>query len=155
MPKSRSKAIVFSGASKRPANPEVHVLKAEQVKEPKPTMGLIKGMQPGSEYEWNTALALWSLNWDFLYQVDLAGGRDLAGGLVLDFLVKTEPAWTAMPVNGPHWHSPKIDEYMLRQLVPDLIREGYTVRPEPVIIGKEAADPESCKAKILMEIGRN
>jgi hypothetical protein len=147
--------IVFSGGSRRPGIKRgVFSKQAQKLKPPPETMGLINGRVPGSSWEWNTARALWSLNWDFMYQVSLRGGRQLLGGLVLDFLVKTNPAWTAMPVNGPHWHTEKKDEYLMRSLIDALREEGYLVRGDPVILWEEAASYETARAFIFQKIGR-
>jgi hypothetical protein len=58
-----------------------------------------------SSYEYNFALALDKYNMDYLFQVDYWGGRSMRGGLVLDFLVFTQPLYTPVWINGEYWHS--------------------------------------------------
>jgi len=39
------------------------------------------------------------------YQVSVYGGRSLAGGNVIDFLVHTPGMWTMLDPMGRHWHT--------------------------------------------------
>jgi len=98
-------------------------------KEPGVEVGLINGMTPGSKEEWYFAVALWSFKLEFYYQVPIRGGRRLAGGRILDFLVFT-PFPTPEPVMGSYWHSGKKaddDRLMLA-----LLRDYYGVEPVPL-----------------------
>jgi hypothetical protein len=67
-------------------------------------VGLVDGRNPGSKYEWYTALALWGAGIDFQYQVPVFGGKAVVGGQVIDFLVNTLPLPTPLFVDGQHWH---------------------------------------------------
>jgi len=75
-----------------------------ELKNPEDAGGIINGMQSGSSYEWNIARALWTLGWTFQYQVPLFGGRNVRGGVVVDFIVPTRPAQTVVSVIGEYWH---------------------------------------------------
>jgi len=76
-----------------------------KIKDPQDTPGLINGMQAGSSYEWEIARALWTLGWNnFDYQVPMFGGRNVRGGVVVDFIVPTRPASTVISVIGEYWH---------------------------------------------------
>lgn len=54
--------------------------------------------------EYNVALALEELGFTFIFQLSVAGGRSLAFGIVLDFLVDTAPLPTPLWVHGEYWH---------------------------------------------------
>lgn len=89
--------------------------------------GLINGIQADSSYEWNIARSLWTLGWDtFDYQYSIYGGRNVRGGLVLDFVVPTRPAETVISVIGEYWHrdpdKEKINEIRIKS------RLGHQVR---------------------------
>jgi len=55
--------------------------------------------------EYNVALGLESMGYEYEFQVDLFGGRRELGGAVLDFLVVTVPLPTPLLVQGDYWHS--------------------------------------------------
>jgi hypothetical protein len=57
-----------------------------------------------SSNEYNVAQALENLGYDFQFQLSIAGGRSLAFGIVLDFLVETAPLPTPLWVHGEYWH---------------------------------------------------
>ena len=61
--------------------------------------------QKASLYEYNFAWALERARLEYIFQVDFLGGRSLAGGMVVDFLVKTVPLSTPCWINGDYWHS--------------------------------------------------
>lgn len=67
-------------------------------------IGLIHGNTPGSVEEWRTAVALDKYGWDYDYQVSYFGGRRVAGGQVIDFIVRTLPLQTPLQVYGRYWH---------------------------------------------------
>jgi len=60
-----------------------------------------------SDIEWRVALALEKLHLHYIYQYALMGGRTTRGGIVLDFLVLTQPLSTPLDVRGEYWHQPK------------------------------------------------
>lgn len=66
-------------------------------------MGPINGIMPGSIGEWRAAVSLWKFKLPFEYQVPLFGGRWVAGGQVLDFLVYA-PFARPLQIFGEHWH---------------------------------------------------
>jgi hypothetical protein len=60
-----------------------------------------------SDIEWRVAVALERLGLFFIYQYALLGGRTARGGIVLDFLVLTDPLSTPLDIRGEYWHQPK------------------------------------------------
>ena len=70
-------------------------------------VGLIQGIQPGSDAEWYVALALWNYRLEFDYQKPVFRGSSLLGGTIVDFWVKSAPFATALFVDGEHWHRGK------------------------------------------------
>ena len=74
-----------------------------------------------SSNEYYVAEALKTIGFEFQFQVSLAGGRSLAFGIVLDFLVKTAPLPTPLWVHGEHWHMGERRAKDLRQQ--DIVRE--------------------------------
>ncbi len=57
--------------------------------------------------EWYVAVALERLHLPFIFQYALMGGRTTRGGIVLDFLVLTDPLSTPLDIRGDYWHQPK------------------------------------------------
>jgi hypothetical protein len=70
-----------------------------------PGGSLIHGYTPGSKEELYLARALDIVGLDYEYQVPLRGGRAIAGGQVLDFLVYA-PWATPVPIMGGYYHPP-------------------------------------------------
>lgn len=54
--------------------------------------------------EFNVAIALYRLGFDFIYQAQFNGGRGSPGGIEVDFLVDTVPYPTPVWVHGEFWH---------------------------------------------------
>lgn len=77
--------------------------------------------------EYNVALALEQLGLDYTFQLSILGGRSVAGGIVLDFLVDTVPLPTPLWVHGEYWHSGAQRAKDMRQqaLVDQESRGGY------------------------------
>lgn len=69
----------------------------------------IRGIQAGSKEEYWCSLALEriekdeGIGWD--YQVPIYGGRELAGGLVIDFVVYTPGRRSWVSPMGRYWHT--------------------------------------------------
>jgi hypothetical protein len=74
-----------------------------------------------SSNEYYVALALKQLGLQFQFQLSVAGGRSLAFGIVLDFLVETAPLPTPVWVHGEYWHMGDRRAKDLRQQ--DIVRE--------------------------------
>jgi hypothetical protein len=74
-----------------------------------------------SSNEYWVAEALRELNLEFQFQLSIAGGRSLAFGIVLDFLVDTAPLPTPVWVHGEHWHTGERRAKDLRQQ--DIVKE--------------------------------
>lgn len=65
----------------------------------------VHGIPIGSVEEWRWAMAAESFGVDFDYQVDVAGGKSVANGSVLDFMLYTSPLWQPVHIKGVYWHS--------------------------------------------------
>jgi len=79
------------------------------ISNPNETPGLIQGIPPNSIQEWRVAQALNKRDIDYIYQVEIDGGRNKRGGIVLDFLVYT-PFAQPVPVHGDYWHQDELSE---------------------------------------------
>ncbi len=60
-----------------------------------------------SDIEWRVAVVLERLGLHYIFQYALEGGRTKRGGIVLDFLVLTDPLSTPLDIRGDYWHQPK------------------------------------------------
>ncbi|MHA2086216.1 MAG: hypothetical protein ACXABD_20930 [Candidatus Thorarchaeota archaeon] len=98
----------------------------------KPKEFTIKG-EKASDIEYYTALALEKLGLHFIYQYELGGGRVFRGGMVLDFLVLTNPLSTPLDIRGDYWHQPqqRVDDDLQLALMNHYGRGQFA---EPVII---------------------
>ena len=83
--------------------------RAEQIKDPKDEPPFyIRGIVAGSKEEYWVSLALDAkqksegIGWE--YQVPIFGGRQIAGGLVIDFVVYTPGRKTWISPMGAYWH---------------------------------------------------
>lgn len=94
-----------------------------------------------SSYEYNVALALWKYNLPFWFQFSLAGGRRVAGGMVLDFYVETAPLPTPILVNGDYWHRNAAKERLYTAMVENYLRGK--ARPVVTMWGEDASTPEA------------
>ena len=74
-----------------------------------------------SKNEYFVALALETIGLEFQFQLSVAGGRQLAFGIVLDFLVDTAPLPTPLWVHGEYWHMGAKRKKDLRQQ--DIVKE--------------------------------
>lgn len=76
----------------------------------------IRGMRAGSKEEYWVSLALdkiqqqEGIGWE--YQVPIFGGRGIAGGLVIDFVVYTPGRRTWISPMGRYWHTGKNEDRM-------------------------------------------
>jgi hypothetical protein len=106
-----------------------------------------------SKNEWNVAQALEEVGLDFQFQLSIAGGRQLAFGIVVDFLVETVPLPTPVWVHGEYWHQGNQRQKDIRNQ--DIVREymqGAIL--EPVEIWGAESDTEqravaAVRAKLL------
>jgi hypothetical protein len=85
----------------------------------------VQGRVPGSREEWRVAMALESLGIEYRYQIPLRGGRQVRGGMVLDFLVIRPPEEIPMSVQGRYWHH-SIEE---ERLYLEALKSIYGVEP--------------------------
>lgn len=58
-----------------------------------------------TQYEYNVAQAFDHFGLPYLFQLSFLGGRQIKGGIVLDFLVETRPLPTPCWVHGEYWHA--------------------------------------------------
>lgn len=69
----------------------------------------VRGMKAASKEEYWVSLALEKIEaltgWGWDYQVSVYGGRRLAGGKVVDFLIYTPGRYTALSPMGRYWHT--------------------------------------------------
>lgn len=85
-------------------------IRAEKLKDPadEPPF-FVRGQKAGSKEEYWVSLALdriaLTTGWWWDYQVAVYGGRDYAGGLVIDFLVGTPGRYTVLDPMGRYWHT--------------------------------------------------
>lgn len=92
--------------------------------------------------EYNVALALKKLGFDFQFQLSIAGGRGRLFGIVLDYLVMTVPEPTPLWVHGEHWHMGERRERDLK--AQDTVREYMQgAINEPVEIWGDQSNTES------------
>ena len=103
-----------------------------------------------SDIEWRVAVALERLHLHFIFQYALMGGRTKRGGIVLDFLVLTDPLSTPLDIRGQFWHQPKqrIEDDLGLALA--MSRGRYA---QPVIIyGAQLQTIESAYAVVKREL---
>jgi len=100
--------------------------------------------------EYIVAQALDLLGYEYWFQLSFAGGRQRAGGLVLDFLVDTFPMPTPIWVQGEYWHSgAQRSEDILAMIELNYLMGGMLAEPVE-IFEDEVPDVESALA-ILRE----
>lgn len=121
-------------------------------------IGLIQGIQPDSVEEWRTAVALYTYKWDFQFQVPVGGGHRRKGGTVIDFLVETLPAPTALFVDGAYWHSgeQKSRDVLARINLKKIFGAERGLEPQVVeLYASDLYDQEAANSAILRTIGRH
>ena len=116
--------------------------------------GLIHGQKAGSKPEWNVAIALVRLGWSFDYQLSYFGGRTIAGGMVLDFLVSTLPDPTPIFVQGEYWHSGARQEVDALQLANMRQQFSGRIRNPILLQASDAATAEQAYNTLLGELGK-
>lgn len=85
-------------------------IRAERLRNPEDEPPFyIRGMKAGSKDEYWVSLALEKIEqatgWTWEYQVPVFGGRERAGGNVIDFLVHTPGRYTILDPMGRPWHT--------------------------------------------------
>lgn len=103
--------------------------------------------------EYNEAKALEIIGLDFQFQLSLAGGRTLAFGIVLDFLVETVPLPTPLWVHIEYWHyGPQRERDMLQM---SLIEEylGFEVAPPVELWGDQTDTVEKALLYTRLKLG--
>jgi hypothetical protein len=74
----------------------------------------IQGKRASSNEYW-VGLALDELVLGYIFQLSIMGGRSVAFGMVLDFMVETVPIPTPLWVQGDYWHQGAQRQTDLRQ----------------------------------------
>lgn len=69
---------------------------------------VVRGMVVGSKEEARVSVALDKLGYEYYYQYQLFGGRNVRGGQVIDFIVLVPPKPIPIYVQGRYWHSNKM-----------------------------------------------
>lgn len=90
--------------------PPSRSLKAEKLKDPKDEPPFyIRGMKAASKDEYWCSINLDRIEkitgWTWEYQVPVNGGRSVAGGNVVDFLIHTPGMWTMLDPMSPYHHT--------------------------------------------------
>ena len=104
-----------------------------------------------SSNEYYTAQALDKVQLPYVFQVSYLGGRRLQGGMVLDFLVLTDPLSTPLWVNGDYWHKgpQQVLDFYQRVLL-DIIMQGQLAQPV-VLWGGDTDTPEHALTSVKRE----
>src|SRR3989304_9837777 len=97
-----------------------------------------------TSYEYNVAWALDKVELAYMFQFIFFGGKAVRGGMVVDFLVLTDPLSTPVWVNGGFWHKGKrAAEDSYQQALLYFVARGELKRPgtlgDPDCVTKEAA----------------
>lgn len=109
-----------------PPNPIVMKKATEQI-------GLVQGQTPGSINEWYVAQALDKDEIPYIYQYSIMGGRNIAGGQVIDFLCFLATGAVPVYVNGAYWHSYRKDP----DLEIALAEAARVFKTDPIILEEE------------------
>ena len=93
--------------------------------------------------EYNVALGLEALGYEYTFQVNLFGGRMELGGVVLDFLVDTVPLPTPLWVHGEYWHTGEAREKDLLQQAMVEDEMGHQLMPAIELWSWQTMTPET------------
>ena len=121
------------------------------VASPEEQVGLIQGREPGSVEEWRVAQALSRFKIPFIFQFEMFDSS-VRGGIVLDFLVQTDPLATPLEVYGEYWHR---GERSSKDRIRDVIIEDYfrgKSLPLLIFFASDLRDQEMADAKVRREI---
>lgn len=69
---------------------------------------VVHGNVVGSKEEARVSVALDKLGYEYYYQYQMFGGRNVRGGQVIDFIVQVPPKPIPIYVQGRYWHSNKM-----------------------------------------------
>lgn len=118
---------------------------------PDEAVGLIQGQEAGSTEEWRVARALSRFEIPFIYQFEIFDAS-VRGGIVLDFLVQTNPLSTPLEVYGKYWHKgERSSEERIRDVIIDDYFRGKSL-PLLIFFGSDLQDQEMADAKVRREI---
>lgn len=113
--------------------------------------GLIQGQEPDSVEEWRVAQALGRIKVPFIYQFEIFDAS-VRGGIILDFLVQTNPLATPLEVDGQYWHrGERSSKDIMRQVTLERYFLGKT-QPLVVLYGKDLASPELADSAVRKAI---
>jgi len=131
--------------------PSGHFYKIPKEEEP-PKPSTLQGKPIGSSHEWRFALALMYYDLDFIYQLDVAGGRARRGGQVLDFMVLTRPLMTPVHIVGKYWHSNKnrLDDELRKNSLMNYFKGQ--IREPVTVFDTDIPDLESAKRIVRQEM---
>lgn len=104
------------------------------VEKPEPTIGLIQGQIPDSKNEWFVSLALDEQIEKggiaaYMYQYAINGGRNVRGGVIIDFLVFSPFARAVFVGAGGYWHgrNRQIEDEISHALCAQMFGEGNVI----------------------------
>jgi hypothetical protein len=103
--------------------------------------------------EYNVALGLDTLAYEYVFQLAIMGGRQQLGGVLLDFLVLTLPYPTPLWVHGEYWHSGAQRQTDLFQQALVEAEMGGQIAPALEIWGDQSETPELALAWLRRNLG--
>ncbi len=109
--------------------------------------------QEASSYEYNFALACdyWGIEYEF--QQDFFGGRNILGGMVIDFIVFTVPLPTPCWINGEYAHGSgerKEQDYLQQSMMNTQF--GGAMLPAKVFWGDDTSTYEAAVQAVRREL---
>jgi hypothetical protein len=118
---------------------------------PEDNVGLVQGKQPDSKEEWWISQALDHYKIPYIFQYEIFGGH-VRGGLILDFLVLTQPLSTPLEYDGGHWHEGQLgSEDRMRQIIIDR-HFGGSVNPLKVFYEKDIPSRDDAFSMVRSEL---
>lgn len=116
-------------------------------------VGLIQG-KSASDIEYRVAISLDKFKWEYTFQAGLMGGRQLRGGTVVDFLVKTTPLETPLYIMGEYYHGGvQAERDKLTMALLSSAYHGMYANPE-VLLGQDLQTQEASDQAVLKLFGR-
>ncbi len=105
-----------------------------------------------SSYEYYFAMALEYFGLPYMYQYEFFGGTGILGGIVLDFLVLTEPLSTPVYINGEWAHAGERRETDKLQQVTLMGYYGQSLAPVKEYWGQDVGTPEDALRTVRRDL---
>lgn len=110
---------------------------------------IVQGTQVDSKNEFYVAQALAKYGANFTYQYAIAGGSEVRGGQIIDFMVWVAPEPIPLLVHGEYWHRDAQKEALRIAQIERLMHLT------PVILwGDETDTPEEADTNVLQKVLR-